>query len=242
MPDPYGRAIRDAYHDQQEEPLLDRHGNNGTEHTQLESLYLNEFTPTGTDNEWIVSWLDGPLLDMGAGTGRHALYFQDQFETVAIDTSEHLVETMRDRGVTDARRASMFSLRDEFERERFRSALAIGTQVGLAGSMQGLRQFLGDLAFVTMPDATAVLDSYHPDWLAAVDPPHYRHDPTAGLAYRIQQFEYEGDLSEPLLFRVFSPDRLREATVGTGWNVSEIRRHPSARDDAVQYRAALEKA
>lgn len=242
MPDPYGRALRDCYHNQQNEPLLDRHGNDVTDHSQVDSLYFNDFIPTGADDEWVASWLDGPLLDMGAGTGRHTLYFQDQFETVAIETSTYLVETMRDRGVADVRQADMFALKDEFDRDRFQSALAIGTQVGLAGSLQGLRQFLGDLAFVTMPDATVVLDSYHPDWTAHIDPPQYRHDPTPGLAYRIQQFQYEDDLSEPLLFRLFSPDRLREATVGTGWNVSEIRCHPSERDDAVQYRAALKKS
>ncbi len=107
--------------------------------------------------------MDGSLLDMGAGAGRDALYYQERFETVAIEVSERLVEVMRDRGVNDARLADMFALRDHFDRDRFRSAHAIGTQVGLAGSMAGVRQFLDDLAFVTTPDATAVLDNYAPE-------------------------------------------------------------------------------
>jgi len=44
---------------------------------------------------------------------------------------------MRDRGVVDVREGDMFALRDAFERDRFASALAIGTQIGLAGSMRG---------------------------------------------------------------------------------------------------------
>lgn len=241
MSDPYGRAIRDHYFGEQDRPLLERYDDEVDEHSQVEALYFSEFTAE-SDGEWVASWLDGPLLDMGAGTGRHALYFQDRFETVAIDVSEHLVETMCDRGVTDAHHADMFVLREIFSRNRFRSALGIGTQLSLAGSMQGLREFLGDLAFVTTADATAVLDGYHPAVAEKFDIPGYRHDPTPGLAYRIQQFEYDGDIGEPLLFRLFSPDRLREATVGTGWEVREIRRHPSERDDAVQYRAALVKS
>ena len=52
---------------------------------------------------------------------------------------------------------------EQFDRDRFRSAHAIGTQVGLAGSMAGVRAFLEDLGAVTTPDATAVLDNYAPD-------------------------------------------------------------------------------
>jgi ketosteroid isomerase-like protein len=74
---------------------------------------------------------------MGAGAGRHALSFPQQFETVAMESREALVETMRDRGVPDARCVDMFALRDVFDRDRFQSALAAGTQVGLCRSTTG---------------------------------------------------------------------------------------------------------
>jgi hypothetical protein len=51
--------------------------------------------------------------------GRETLHFQEQFETVAIEISEYLVETMRDHGVRDARHADMFELREHFDRDRF---------------------------------------------------------------------------------------------------------------------------
>jgi hypothetical protein len=236
MANPFGRAIRDHYLGERAEPLVDRDGTESREH-KIETWYFGEHQA----DAWRDQWMNGPLIDLGAGVGRDALYYQERFETVAIEVSDHLVETMRDRGVADARQADMFGLREHFERDRFQSALVIGTQASLAGSMQGLRRFLADLAYVTTPDATAVLDGYHPEWTAEFDVPGYRHDPTPGLAYRVQQFEYEDDLGDPLLFRLFAPDRLREATVGTGWAVQEVRRHPSDRENAVQYRAALEK-
>jgi hypothetical protein len=175
---------------------------------------------------------------MGAGAGRDVLYFQEQCETVAIEISEHLVETMRERGVWDVRHADMFALRETFERDRFQSAIAFGTQIGLAGSMQGLRQFLGDLAFVTTSDASAVLHNYDPELEATADILGYREDPTPGLAYRVMHSEYKGD-RETLLFQLFSPARLREAAVGTGWDVAEVRHDLS--EDATQYSAALRK-
>ena len=228
--DPFGRAIRDHHRGDRSEPLLDRDGDDVREHA-IEDWYFGDHDP----DAWRDRWMQGPLLDMGAGAGRDALYYQERFETVAIEVSEHLVETMRDRGVEDARRADMFALREQFERDRFRSAHAIGTQVGLAGSMAGVREFLADLAHVTTHDATVVLDNYAPEKEATTDAFGYREDPTPGLAYRVYHLEYEGDVSRTLLFRLFSVERLREATIGTPWEVVAHK----YRD--VQWRAILEK-
>ena len=144
--DPFGRAIRDHYLNERDEPLIDRDGDQMREHS-IEHWYFGEYEPT----EWFDSLVEGPLLDMGAGVGRDALYFQEQFETVAIEVSEHLVKTMEDRGVKDACHADMFSPREYFERDRFQTALSNGTQLGLVGSMAGVREFLSDLAHVTTP-------------------------------------------------------------------------------------------
>lgn len=235
MPDPFGRAVRDHHRGERSAPLTVRDGDDTEEHP-IETFYFEDFDGEG-HGEWLESWLRGPLLDLGAGTGRHALYFQEQFETVAVEVSDALVETMRERGVDDARLGDMFDLPAQFERDRFGSALAIGTQMCLAGSLDGLREFLADLAHVTTPDATAVVHSYDPTADDVMDLLGYRSDPTPGLAHRVMTFEYEGETSEILHFRLFSPDRLREATVPTPWSVAEVVRPNWAAD----YRAALTK-
>lgn len=228
--DPFGRAVRDHYLGVRNAPLVDRDGDEVREHS-IEKWYFGAHDA----DSWRDSWMEGPLLDMGAGAGRDALYYQEHFETVAIDVSEHLVEVMADRGVQDARVADMFALRDHFDRNRFQSAHSIGTQVGLAGSMAGVRQFLGDLAFVTTPDATAVLDNYAPEKESTSEVFAYRDDLRPGLAHRVYHEEYEGDVGATLLFRVFSVDRLRDATIGTPWEVSAVKYGD------VQWRAILEK-
>lgn len=216
--DPFGRAIRDHYLGHRKEPLIDRDGDETREHA-IEQWYFGEHR----EDAWRDSWMEGPLLDMGAGVGRDALYYQDRFETIAIEVSKPLVKTMRDRGVRDVRLADMFTLRDHFARDRFRSAHTVGTQLGLAGSMAGVRQFLSELAFVTTPDATVVLDNYAPEKEATREVFAFRDDPMPGLAYRIYHEEYEGDIGRTLLFRVFSVNRLREATVGTPWEVTDVK-------------------
>jgi SAM-dependent methyltransferase len=239
MTDAFGRAIRDHFRGERDEPLLHRDGAETLEHP-IEAFYFTEFNPSEDPaHEWLASWLQGPLVDLGAGTGRHALYFQERFETVALEPSPALVETMRDRGVDDAREGDMFALREQFSRDRFGSALANGTQLGLAGSMRGLSAFLGDLAHVTTPDATAVVDCYDPTHPATADLVGYRDDPTPGLAHRVMFFEYEGKTNPILQLRLFSPDRLREAAVGTDWEVAEVAR--GGEGNEYHYRAALRK-
>lgn len=105
--------------------------------------------------------------------------------------------------------------------------------------MAGFGRFLGDLAHVTAPGATAVLDGYEPTLPATADLLGYRPDPTPGLAHRAMHIEYEGGVSETLLFRLYSADRLREAVGGTGWEVADLRHRPE--DDPDQWRAAVRK-
>jgi SAM-dependent methyltransferase len=234
MPDPFGRAVRDHHEDRRDGPLIQRDGAMTLEHP-VEELYFADFDPG--DDPWLTDALGGPLLDLGCGAGRHALAFQRRHETVAIDASEHLVAVATDRGVADARVADMFALRNSFDRDRFASALCIGTQAGLAGSIAGLRVFLADLAHVTTPDATAVIDGYDP---TALDPDEllgYRSDPRPGIASRVFHFAYDGEVGATLLFRLLSPDRLFEATVGTGWRLVG-----TDYGDEVHYRARLERS
>jgi SAM-dependent methyltransferase len=236
--DPFGRAIRDHYLGDRTEPLLDRDGDATREHA-IDRWYFGEYQPT----DWFDSRIEGPLLDLGAGVGRDTLYWQERIEAVAIEVSEHLVETMADRGVENARLADMFALRDHFERDRFRTAISIGTQLGLAGSMAGVRQFLEDLAVVTTPDATAILDNYAPERSRTADIFAYREDPAPGLAYRVFHCEYEGDVGRTLLFRLFSIDRLREATSGTPWEVTSYGYGGlDPESDGTQWVAVLEKS
>lgn len=221
MSDPFAKALSDYHFDEMQGPLLYRRG----EKTQEVSIdfYFEEVDASGS---WLESWLSGPMLDMGAGAGRHSLYFQDQFETVAIEQNNTLVELLRDRGVTDARRVNMFKLTETFDSGRFQSAIALGTQMSLARSMVGLKEFLRDLSEVTTPNATAVLDGYDPDHETTQEKLDFYADPADGLAYRLLQVEYDGILGEPWLYRLFTPERVREAAEDTEWEVAEVRHGP----------------
>jgi len=238
VPDPFARALRDHHRGERDAPLL-VHSDDESRVHPVETFYFGD----SADDDalpWIESWIDGPLLDIGAGVGRDARYFQGRFETVAVEVSETLVETMRDRGVTDARRGDMFALRETFPDDRFRSILVRGTQLGLAGSTATLRETLADFAAVTTAAATAVVDAYDPSHPGTTDLIGYRDDPRDGLARRTIRFEYEGVRGDPLDFLLFGPDRLRAAAADAGWTVAAVERPSTA--DTGYYRAALRSA
>lgn len=224
--DPFGRAVRDHHRGDRTVPLYQRDGERIREHP-IEAFYFEEFTAESPVGQWLDEQLEGPLLDVGAGAGRHTRYFQTCFETVAVDVSEALVETMRERGISDARIGDMFSLPAQFEPDRFASVLLWGTQLGLVKSGAGLRAFLSDLAAVTESGGTAVVDGYDPTDESTSELLGYREDPTPGQAFRVMHFEYEDVVGETLLFGLFSPDRVRAAATKTGWRVTEVRRPES---------------
>jgi hypothetical protein len=231
MGDPFAQAVYDYHFDEMAGPLVYRRGER-TEAVEI-GFYFDVVDGAGS---WHDTYLDGPLLDMGAGAGRHSLHFQDRFETVAIERRERLVEVLRDRGVEDVRLVDMFDLPAAFEADRFESAIAFGTQVSLARSVQGLTQFLDDLAAVTTANATAIVDGYDPERPETKAKLDYYEDPADGLAYRLLQMEYDGTVGEPWLYRLFTPDRVRDATADTDWAVAEVRYVTDA-----LYQIALEK-
>jgi hypothetical protein len=235
MSDPFGRALLDFHHGEQSEPLIQFDGEKRREHP-VEQFYFEPFSNDGVGG-WLDRQLTGPLLDVGAGAGRDALHFQEAFGTVALEVSSNLVTLLRERGVADVRNGDMFAVSEQFDADRFESVLLRGTQFGLAKSMQTAETLLNDLARVTTPTATAVVDGYDPTDERASSLLGYRADDTPGLAFRVMTFEYEGTVGETLLFRLFSPEKLREAAAETPWTVASVKSAESSYY-AVQLRKA----
>lgn len=236
--DPLGRAMFDHASRDDAGELFYRDGAEVERH-DIRDTY---FTPP---SEWNPDWrrrlasLRGPVLDAGCGAGTNARWLEAAGrEVVAIDVSPNAVRAARTRGVEDVRVMDLFEL--DFPDGRFRSVLAKGTQLGLAGSLPGVRAALADLARITDEAGVAIVDSYDP---AALDPDTfvgYRPDPRRGVARRSFHFEYrrpDGDreVGRSLSFVLFGPDRLRDVLVGTPWELADVW------PQAAYYRAKLRK-
>ena len=81
----------------------------------------------------------GKILDVGAGSGCHALALQAMGkEVTAIDISRLSVEVMRERGVEDARVVDLY---DEHFVEQYDTILMLMNGSGIIGNIEGMERF-----------------------------------------------------------------------------------------------------
>ncbi|KTG08044.1 class I SAM-dependent methyltransferase [Haloferax profundi] len=194
------------------------------------SIYEHYLVPEERwpDEKWaFVESLRTPMLDVGCGAGQHALVVQERGDVVAFDVSPNAVRTARERGVESAVVGDMFD--PPVESGQFETVLAIGTQIGLARTLDGLTDLLASLDTLTTQTGELVVDSYDP---RRIDPDQffgYRPDSRTGLARRQFHVEY-GDLRGPALdFLLVSPDRLRDVAGRVGLDVQDVHySHPES--------------
>ena len=106
-------------------------------------------------------YVQGRVLDIGAGAGRHSLVVQRrQLETVAIDISPGAVEVCRRRGVRDARLLPLGEIDESLG--VFDTVLLLCGNFGLAGGADETAAFLEKLHSLTRPRARIVLDTVDP--------------------------------------------------------------------------------
>ena len=99
----------------------------------------------------------GKILDVGAGSGCHALALQDMGkEVTAIDISVLSVEVMRERGVKDARAVDLY---DEHFVEQYDTILLLMNGSGIIGNMEGMEQCFYRMKQLLKPGGTIYLDS-----------------------------------------------------------------------------------
>lgn len=133
----------------------------------------------------------GPVLDAGAGTGRHALALQQAgVDVTALDLCPAAVEIMRRRGVMDARFGDIL----EFDGRAYATVLLLGHSIGSVETIAGLDRFLARMREVTTPDGQVLLDTV--DVRATDDPVHLAYHDANRRAGR-----YAGEIRMALEFR-----------------------------------------
>lgn len=133
----------------------------------------------------------GPVLDAGAGTGRHALALQEKGVAVtALDLCPAAVEIMRRRGVKDARFGDVL----DFDGGSYATVLLLGHSIGSVETIAGLDRFLARMRGVTTPDGQVLLDTL--DVRATDDPVHLAYHEANRKAGR-----YAGEIRMALEFR-----------------------------------------
>lgn len=99
----------------------------------------------------------GRILDVGAGSGCHALALQEMGKEVcAIDISPLSVEVMKQRGVNDVHLTNLF---DETFTETFDSVLMLMNGSGIIGKLSNMPDFFRRMKCILRPGGCIWMDS-----------------------------------------------------------------------------------
>ena len=130
----------------------------------------------------------GKVLDVGAGSGCHALALQEMGKVVtAIDISELSVEVMRQRGVEDARAIDLY---DEHFVERYDTILLLMNGSGIIGNIAGIERFFYRMKQLRRPGGCIYMDSSDLKYLFEEEDGSYLID-VAGDYYGMVDFRMQ---------------------------------------------------
>lgn len=161
----------------------------------------------------------GRILDVGAGAGCHALALQQQGKEVdAIDISPLSVETMKQRGVMEARMEDFWKVNTQYD-----TILMLMNGIGIVGKVSELPRFFQHLDTILAPEGQLLLDSSDlcylyetdDDIIEIPDDGHYYGE----LEYTMKYKNIKGD-AFPWLYVDF--DLLASVGTAQGFNVELV--------------------
>jgi SAM-dependent methyltransferase len=164
----------------------------------------------------------GRVLDVGAGTGLHSLFLQEKgLPVTALDVCPGAVEIMRQRGVKDARCASVFDCMGV----PFDTLLLLGHGIGMVETIAGLDRFLAHAPGLLADGGQVLLDSR--DVRATADPVHLAYLEANRRAGRYVgeirlQFEYRGNKGPPCGWLHVDAATLKEHAARAGWDCEVV--------------------
>lgn len=136
--DPMGAAIAEYHHTGRASTLRVFSSQFDEDEIPVDQLFrtYKEMPPI---EQKALTLAQGRILDVGAGSGCHALALQEMGkEVTAIDISELSVEVMAERGVKDARAVDLY---DERMAEKFDTILLLMNGSGIIGNIEGMERF-----------------------------------------------------------------------------------------------------
>ena len=207
--DVYGKALKD-FAAEREETKLFVNTNYGKPEEIPVWYFFREYADMPSLEKMALSVCEGKVLDVGAGTGSHAICLQQfQKEVTAIDTSESAVEIMKASHVKDARVQDFF----QFEGEQFDTILGLMNGVGFIGKLERLALFLQKADELLLPSGQIILDSSDISYLYKEQEKPLHHY----FGEVKFQYEYEGQKGPWFDWVYIDMDTLTEKAYDLGW-------------------------
>ena len=154
-PDIFGLAALDYLAGNKEACIMVEIDIAGTDPLPVSYLFRNYRSMPALEKK-ALNLCRGKILDVGAGTGTHALWLQKKgFEVHALDPSEGMVKIMQKKGVKNIHNCKL----TEYNQNGFDTILLLMNGIGLAGTLKNLKPFLKHAKSLLNPGGQILLES-----------------------------------------------------------------------------------
>ena len=186
--------------------------------------YFGDYPQWSPRNKKAMKFVQGRVLDIGCGAGRHSIYLQRKgFDVLGIDISPYAIKTSKLRGLKNSRILSLQQV--GLSLGTFDTVLMMGVNFGLFGSPGKARRLLRRLHDLTSKNARIIAETRDP----------YKTKDPAHLAYH-KRNQKHGKLGGQLRIRVryqkyatpwfdflhVSSKELKKILAGTGWILKRV--------------------
>lgn len=216
--DPMGQAIYHYFHYDDNTPI--KFNTNITEGEELPVSHLfRKYREMPFIEKEALRLVKGKVLDVGAGSGAHSLYLQNNgFDVTSIDVSELSCEIMKEQGLKNVICDDIWT----FEAEGYDTIIFMMNGIGLVKNLKGLQFFLEYIKSFLSSNGQILLDSsdikymFYDDDDLCLD---MNLDYYGELEYQLTYKHYNSK-TFPWLFVDF--DRLRNIAFNFGWTTELI--------------------
>lgn len=221
--DIWGQIFRDQMEGHPRPHFIER-DDGRAEPFQSAAVYFE--APRSEGERDLLSRLEGPVLDLGAGPGSYSLFLQRQgLRVTAADRSPGAVEVCRRRGCEDAR---VMDLRHpDIEAGAFRSIIVMGNTLGAHQTQASLVQVLSAFHRGVGPRGRLLCQMVDP--LDTLDEAHLRYherNRQRGLppGMVLIRMKYKGLVEDWMPLWMPTDDELASLAQRSGWRMMEERR------------------
>ncbi|TFF92599.1 class I SAM-dependent methyltransferase [Candidatus Thorarchaeota archaeon] len=221
MPDVYGMIMLDAAKGLDRQYTIER--DDGHLDPDDVKTYITPYEKWSEREQSALKHVKSPVLDVGCGAGRVAVYLQEQgHEVIGIDMSPGAIEASRMMGLNEARLMSAEEM--HFSDILFETVLFMGNNFGLLGTPEKTRHMLRALYDITTDDALVLAESV--DAVKTENPRHLAYHqknreegrPPGIVTIR---FLYRDEVSDWSKLWLALPEEMNSVAEEAGWFLAE---------------------